>query len=210
MNTFIKLKISLSSIHRILKNGTIWNNIPVKKSKRSGDNSNIDEPSRYVYMDKGSYLMTEVKDINRFQNKLYKDDTKRISFIDKIKQKSEKCKYTATITKIFAKTGYCKIPQTAHEIWFHKNNINNTNNNEWEKLTVGTTMTCNIVNQRNQLKATNIELLKYNINTTQIERSQENQYNNRPTYRQYQRIGSLNRTHINNNINNKYLDKSKY
>ena len=36
---------------------------------------------------------------------------------------------------------------------------------EWKKLTVGTTIKCNIINQRDQLKAINIEIK--NIQPTQ-------------------------------------------
>ena len=113
---------------------------------------------RDVYMEKGTYLMENITDINRFQNKRSYDKDKRILFIDVIKQQHHKCRYTANITKIFAKTGYCKIKEVSEQIWFQQNNITNISNMEWTKLTVGTTIKSNIINQRNQLKAINIEI----------------------------------------------------
>lgn len=161
-STFVKLQISLSSFHRIIKNGKIWNNIPIKKIKRSGDNSPIDQPSKYVYMEKGTYLLKEIQDINKFQKKVNENEQNSMMIKDKRIQNADESKYAANITKIFTNSGYCKIYRTSHEIWFHKDDITNIKDKEWKNLTVGTRIKCNIINQRNKLKAVNIEVQKAN------------------------------------------------
>ena len=107
-------------------------------------------------MDKGKYIVKNIDDVKQFQRGDKFDLEARQSFNNMVDQNMDDCKYIGIISKLFRKSGYCKITGLNRNIWFHQNDIQFNSEDEAKRLTVGTKFKCNIINQRNDLKAVNI------------------------------------------------------